>query len=123
MPCVCYARAVLAEYAVEITVHVTGDKLYVLPQQHYPHWGALAEAQLRGSLSKGSHPLGRYSFVDHLNEMLDLLSRVELDLCHAAGIDPLIDNDLLTSSADYEPSYDTAFQRTTQVFRRRTTCR
>ena len=80
-----YADAGSAEYAVEVAIHVTGEKVFVLPRAN-SSWGAsvLELGNFAGELSRGVTPMPRYP-LDDVAEAAALLSRFEHDLCNAAG--------------------------------------
>ena len=81
----CYADAGSAEYALEVAIHVKGEKLFVLPGWD-SGWGpsVVRRANLAGVLSRGVTPMPRYA-LDDVADAPALLSRFEHDLCNAGG--------------------------------------
>lgn len=80
-----YADAGSAEYALEVAIHVEGEKLLVLPGSD-SNWdaSALRRAHFGGELSRGVTPMPRYA-LDDVSDAPALLSRFEHDLCNAGG--------------------------------------
>ena len=80
-----YADAGSAEYAVDVAIHVKGEKVFVLPGSH-SGWGASAvrRGHFAGELSRGVTPMPRYA-LDDVADAPALLSRFEHDLCNAGG--------------------------------------
>ena len=81
-----YADVGRAEYAVQAAVHVTGEKVFVLPGPH-SGWGASAgvRSHSSGELSHGETRLPRYS-LNAFSDAAALLPTFEHDLCNAAGM-------------------------------------
>ena len=80
-----YADIGRAEYAVQVAVHVTGEKVFVLPGPR-ERWGErlILRSQSAGKISRGETMLPRYS-LDNVRDASALLSRLEHDLCNAGG--------------------------------------
>ena len=80
-----YADVGRAEYAVQVAVHVTGDRVFVLPGSSGSRGADLViRGHLAGELSRGVTTLPRYS-VDDVSDAGALLSMLEYDLCNAGG--------------------------------------
>ena len=81
-----YADAGRAEYAVQVAMHVTGEKVFVLPRSNNG-WGASAarRGHLAGELARGVTAMPRYA-LDDVSDAGALLSMLEHDLCNAGGM-------------------------------------
>lgn len=81
-----YADVGSAEYAAQAAVHVTGEKVLVLPGPS-ERWGTslVLRSHSAGKLSRGETRLPRYS-LDDVRDASALLSRFEHDLCNAGGM-------------------------------------
>ena len=78
-----YADVGRAEYAVQVAMHVTGDRVFVLPGSSGSRGADLViRGHLAGELSRGVTTLPRYS-VDDVSDAGALLSMLEHDLCNA----------------------------------------
>ena len=77
-----YADVGRVEYAVRVAVHVTGERVLVLPGTSRP-W-AFGRGESAGQLSRGVTALPKYS-VDEVSDAAALLSMLENDLCNAGG--------------------------------------
>ena len=81
-----YADVGRAEYAVQVAVHVTGDRVFVLPGSSGSRGADLViGGHLAGELARGVTTLPRYS-VDDVSDAGALLSMLEHDLCNAGGM-------------------------------------
>ena len=78
-----YADAGRAEYAVQVAVHVNGEKVSVSPGSN-GGWGTRVRNQAAGQLTHGVTAMPRYS-LDEVSDAEALLSVLEHDLCNAAG--------------------------------------
>ena len=88
-----YADVGRAEYAVQVAVHVTGDKVLVLPRSMGNGRPSLMK-RFVGQLSRGVTAMPRYS-LDDVSDAGALLSMLEHDLCNAGGM--AFDDDTLGS--------------------------
>ena len=81
-----YANAGSAEYAVQVVMHVTGEKVFVLPGSS-TGWDASAvkRRHFAGELSRGVTAMPRYA-LDDVSDAAALLSMFEHDLCNAGGM-------------------------------------
>ena len=81
-----YADAGRAEYAVQVAMHVTGEKVFVLPGSNNG-WGASAVrlGQFAEELARGVTAMPRYA-LDDVSDAGALLSMLEHDLCNAGGM-------------------------------------
>ena len=77
-----YADVGRVEYAVRVAVHVTGERVIVLPGASSPL--AFRRGESVGQLSRGVTALPKYS-VDEVSDAAALLSMLENDLCNAGG--------------------------------------
>ena len=80
-----FAGVAGVEYAVQVTVSVTGERVLVLPGS-YRRSGAsrIIGTALAGELPNGVHPMPKYSFSE-LSDARALLAILEHDLCNAGG--------------------------------------
>ena len=96
-----YADAGRAEYAVQVAIHVTGEKVFVLPGSN-SGWGASAvvRGHFAGELSRGVTQMPRYA-LDDVSDAGTLLSLLEQDLCNAGGT-AFADDTLVTFQVNCE---------------------
>ena len=93
-----YADAGSAEYAVQVAMHVTGEKVFVLPG---PNGDWPGRGHSAGELSRGVTPMPRYA-LDAVADAPALLSSFEHDLCNAGGR-AFADDKLGRFEIQYEP--------------------
>ena len=79
-----YADVGRAEYAVQAAVHVTGEKVFVLPGSNKGA-SAVRRGHLAATLSRGVTAMPRYA-LDDVSDAGALLSMLEHDLCNAGGM-------------------------------------
>ena len=80
-----YADVGRVEYAVQVAIHVTGEKVFVLPGSNSGWASAVRRGHLAGELSRGVTEMPRYA-LDDLSDAGALLSMLEHDLCNAGGM-------------------------------------
>ena len=80
-----FAGVAGVEYAVQVTVSVTGERVFVLPGS-YRRSGAsrIVGAELAGQLPNGVHPMPKFSF-NEPSDARPLLATLEHDICNAGG--------------------------------------
>ena len=83
------AQAVLAEYAVDVALHVRGERLSMQPGKEPTYYRPRAMQHFGGHLPHGVTQLPRYSFTNDPRDTCEVLCWFQRDLCHAAGIDPV----------------------------------
>ena len=76
-----YADVGRAEYAVQVAIHVTGEKVFVLPGAN----SGWSRGHFAGELLGGVTQMPRYA-LDDLSDAGALLSMLEHDLCNAGGM-------------------------------------
>ena len=79
-----YADVGRAEYAVQVAIHITGEKVFVLPGANKGWASSVRLGHLAGELSGGVTEMPRYA-LDDLSDAGTLLSMLEHDLCNAGG--------------------------------------
>lgn len=80
-----FADAGRAEYAVQVSIHVTGEKVFVLPGQERGDVSAVRLGHLAAKLGRGVTAMPRYG-LDEVSDARALLSVFEHDLCNAGGM-------------------------------------